>query len=206
VGKFSRNAWTKDGRFLLNGHPKWYNYSNSNTSGAYETFEERFQNNFLRLEDDNKPVDWVCGYHYNAVLTAKGEIHCQGYCFWRCFHDDIRHNNENYEDYPFRVDPPEGYKKAVKLFPFIKGQHIGANFQKDDGTVRSFILSEYRWKELTLPEGRLMKKMICPSMFGMSGIDDEGRLYLWQNIYSADNVTQMMPESAEVFANGTNWD
>lgn len=132
VGKFSRCAWTKDGHLLFNGHAKWYNFTNTNTEASNETFKERFENNFFRLEDD-KIADWVSGYHYNAILTEKGVIHCQGYCFWRNFSSEIRHNNENYEDNPFRVSLPEGYKKAVKLFPAMKGHRLYANLAKEDG-------------------------------------------------------------------------
>ena len=202
--KFARGVWLKDGRFFFNGHAKWYDYTNTNTSNATESFEERFENNFWRLDADNKPVDWVSGYHYNAVQTAKGELHCQGYVFWRNFASSVRHNNEDYEDHPFRVDPPEGYAKLVKIHPVMKGHRIRANYEKADGTRRTFEIGETRdnagnWNELALPAGRHFTKAIGPAWSAFSAIDDEQRLWLWD--YN-ESVSAMMPESAECFENG----
>jgi hypothetical protein len=33
-GKFSRSVWLKDGRFFFNGHAKWYDFTNGNTSNS----------------------------------------------------------------------------------------------------------------------------------------------------------------------------
>ena len=74
ASKFARNVWTSDGQMLFNGHAKNYDYSDSNTSDSTERFSERFENNYLRVEDGDKIVDWVSGYHYNSFLTEKGKI------------------------------------------------------------------------------------------------------------------------------------
>jgi len=42
ASKFARNVWTKDGRFLFNGHAKWYDYPNTITDNSNEMFAERF--------------------------------------------------------------------------------------------------------------------------------------------------------------------
>ena len=88
---------------------------------------------------DDKIVDWVAGNHYNVVLTESGKIICSSYRFWRKFSSDIRHNEENYEDWPFTVKPPsEDWKKAVKAFPSYKMPVVYVNWEKNDGTIRSF--------------------------------------------------------------------
>ena len=112
---------------FFNGHAKWYDYTNTDTSNSTEMFAERFENNFLRVEDGDKIVDWVSGYHYNVFLTEKGKIISQGYNYWRYFDSSIRHNNENYEDHPFTLSFPEGFPKAVKLLPCHKYMKIYVN-------------------------------------------------------------------------------
>lgn len=58
---------------------------------------------------DDKIVEWVSGKHYNVVLTESGKMICSGYQFWRKFDSEIRSNDENYEDWPFKVKEPEGF-------------------------------------------------------------------------------------------------
>ena len=94
ASKFCRNVRTNDGRMFFNGHAKWYDYTNTNTGNENDMFAERFENNFLRVEEGDKIIDWVSGYHYNSFLTEKGKIISQGYGFWRIFDSDVRHNTE----------------------------------------------------------------------------------------------------------------
>jgi hypothetical protein len=94
--------------------------------------------NWFRNGDD-KIVDWVAGNHYNVVLTESGKMICSSYRFYRTFNSEIRHNAENYEDWPFTVDPPAScWIKAVKAFPSYKMRLVYVNWQKDDGSIRSF--------------------------------------------------------------------
>lgn len=62
---------------------------------------------------DDKIVDWVCGKHFNAVITESGKVICSSYYFYRRWDSDIRHNDENNEDYAFTVKPPQENAKAI---------------------------------------------------------------------------------------------
>ena len=75
----------------------------------------------------------ISGRHYNMVITESGKMSCQGYRFYRHFDSSIRHNNENYEDYPFFVDPPEGYKKAIDAWACMKAEVVNVLFEKENG-------------------------------------------------------------------------
>ena len=88
---------------------------------------------------DDKIVDIVSGCHYVVVLTEAGKIHCSGYRFYRNFDSSIRHNNENYEDWPFYLDAPAAcWTKAIQVFPAYKNNTIYVNWKKDDGSIGSF--------------------------------------------------------------------
>lgn len=110
---------------------------------------------------EDKIVDFVCGKHYNCVLTESGKMICSGFVFYRTFDSDMRQNDENYEDWPFKVPAPDGYCKALKAFPSYKNHCVYVNWQKNGSDeVRSFRIGapdidDYdmsgKWKELDLP-------------------------------------------------------
>lgn len=65
-----------------------------------------------------------------------------GYVFYRQFSSDIKHNEENSEDYPFTIEAPEGFTKAVKAFPNYKMNTVYVNWQDGEGKIRSFHIGE----------------------------------------------------------------
>ena len=98
---------THDGRFFHNGQHKCYMWGPTKSSYNEEDVMKfvEMDKNWFRNGDD-KIVEWVTGKHYHTVITESGKMICSGYRFWRCFDYSLRHNNENYEDWPFTVDPP----------------------------------------------------------------------------------------------------
>jgi hypothetical protein len=110
---------------------------------------------------EDKIVDFVCGKHYNVVLTESGKMICSGFVFYRTFDSNMRQNDENYEDWPFKVPAPNGFDKALKAFPSYKMHNVYVNWQKTASTtVRSFRIGSTDsdngdaaglWKELDLP-------------------------------------------------------
>ena len=140
VGKFQRMIWTHDGRFFHNGRHKSYMWGPTKTSTNQEDKDRFCEMNKEWFRNGADPiVDWVAGNHYNAVITEAGKIICSGYRFWRRHDSEIRHNDENYEDWPFTLKPPaEEWKKAVAVFPSMKMQLLYCNWKKEDGTVRTF--------------------------------------------------------------------
>jgi len=74
----------------------------------------------------------------------------------------MRSNDENYEDWPFKVPAPEGYNFALKAFPSYKMFCVFVNWKDDAGKIRSFRIGAAdtdstertgQWRELDLPEG-----------------------------------------------------
>lgn len=97
--------------------------------------------NFFRNGSD-KIVDFVSGKHYNLMLTESGKVIGSGYVFYREFSPDIKHNEESNEDYPFTVQAPEGFTKAIKAFPHYKRNMVYVNWQNDAGKIGSFRIGE----------------------------------------------------------------
>ena len=139
VEKFARLIWTKDGRFFHNGQHKQYMWGPTKTSTSSEDTEGFVEMNkdWFRNGDD-KIVDWVCGKHNNTVLTESGKMICSGYVFYRQFESSMRANDENYEDWPFKVPAPEHYSFAVKAFPSYKRHCVFVNWRNEAGKIRSF--------------------------------------------------------------------
>ena len=102
------------------------------------------------------------------------------------FSSDIRHNEENYEDWPFSVKPPEGYEKAVALFPSYKKRNVYVNWENAEGKINSFRIGEedcnggerVQWWKMPLPEGRYFT-YIHNGFQDAFAIDDEQNLWVW---------------------------
>ena len=137
---------------------------------------------------EDKIVDFVCGKHCNIVLTESGKMICSGFIFYRKFNENMRANDENYEDWPFKVPAPEGYHKALKAFPSYKMHNVYVNWQNDAGNkVRSFRIGEAdsddshlegRWKELDLPDNGHFKH-ISSTRYMVFGICNKDQLWVW---------------------------
>ena len=143
VGKFQRLIWTHDGRFFHNGQHKSYMWGPTK-SGSTEEDVTKFvemDRTWFRNKDE-KIADWVTGKHCHAIILESGGLICSGYQFWRNIANDIKHNDENYEDWPITVKSPEGYDKAVAVFPAYKRRCVYVNWKNADGKTDSFRVGE----------------------------------------------------------------
>ena len=165
----------------------WGPTKSSATQADLDQFQEMNRDWFRNGED--RIVDWVGGCHYNVVLTESGKMICSSYRFYRTFNSEIRHNAENYEDWPFTVDAPAPcWIKAVKAFSSYKMKLVYVNWEKDDGSIRSFRVGEKdtetgesgKWHQLALPEGRYFKKIVAVRQQAW-GICDQDKLWIWGN-------------------------
>ena len=136
---------------------------------------------------DDKIVDWVCGRHTNVVLTESGKMICSGYYFYRQFDQSLRANDENYEDWPFKVTAPEGYNFALKAFPSWKNDCVFINWKNDTGKIRSFRIGEAdtdcsetanKWREINLPNEGYFTHISSTRRFAY-GICNQKKLWVW---------------------------
>lgn len=108
TGKFFRLIVTKDHRLFFSGQNK------KNMVGKdveIDTWKQEFTEikNFYPMEDDEGVLDVAGGKHFMIVLSTKNKLYGSGFQFYRAC-SDVRSNERNDEDLPFKLASPEGWK------------------------------------------------------------------------------------------------
>ena len=107
TGKFAQVILSTEGRVFVHGHNRRYAFGSDVSRREYlDAFHEL---SIFPLSPDETIVDVAFGTNHIGVVSSKGLVYASGYFFYRQFDSSIRHSEQRDEDYPFRIEMPEGH-------------------------------------------------------------------------------------------------